>query len=133
MRTFVYMGAALAVGLVAGLAVSGHAQQVVDRQEDDGFLGVIRAREYRDSYKMPLDVGADSSFKRIDRIDEKRMRIHISNLYGPMIDMTPHGDDVVLWFRDGDDVIRNAVVKGVTSELLHIERVPATPISRTYR
>ena len=50
-----------------------------------------------------------------------------------MVDMTAHGPDIVLWFKDGEDVLRNAVLKNVTEDLLHIERVPAKQISISYR
>ena len=132
MKSFAYVCAALVGGLLMGLTASTSAQDRVDRQEIE-FDGVIRAREYTTAYKMPFDVSADRSYKEVDRIDEERTRIHISDLYGPIVDMTPHGDAIVLWFKDGEDVMRNAIIRNVTGELIHIERVPAKQISVSFR
>jgi len=137
MKTFAYVGAALVAGLLMGLTASSHAQEDAPGNVENGeridFLGLIRARNYTTSYKMPFDISADRSYKEVDRIDELRTRIHISDLYGPLVEMTAHENNVVLWFKDGEDVIRNAILTDVTNELIHIERVPAKQISITYR
>ncbi len=127
MKTTVMVVAALAAGGAFGFGMSVRAQ------DGDAFLGSVRARAYTQTYKMPLDVGADRTWKPPERIDERRRRIHISDLYGEMVDMTAHGDSVVMWFKDDEGVLRNAVVPNVSSELLHIERAPARQITITYR
>jgi hypothetical protein len=134
--TFAYVCAALMAGLLMGVTASTHAQEARGDRVDGKameFDGVIRARDYTSSYKMPFNVGVDRSYTNIDRIDERRTRIHVSDLYGPLVNVTAHGEGVVLWFQDGEEVIRNAVIKNVTGELIHIERVPAKQISITYR
>jgi hypothetical protein len=138
MKTLVYVGAALLGGLLMGLTARTDAQDIVGEQDaaearDTEFLGTISGREYTTSYKMPFDVSADRSYIEIDRIAEVRTRIHISDLYGPLVHISAHGDDVVLWFKDSEDVMRNAVLKNVTKELLHVQRVPARQISISYR
>jgi len=127
MRTTWIVLAALVGGLLLGFGAQGHAQ------EGATFLGAVRARTYTHSYKMPLDVGADSVWKPAERIDEERARLHVPDVYGELIEVTPHGDSVVMWFRDADGVVRNAVVADVTTKLLHVERAPARHIGYSYR
>lgn len=130
MRTTAMIGAALVAGLVLGFGVSGHAQ---DAEDPDGFLGTIKARTYTHSFKMPLDVGVDRNWQPPQRIDEERTRVHFPDLYGELINVTPHGDAVVMWFRDDEGVVRNAVIQNVKSTLMHVERAPARHINYSYR
>ena len=82
---------------------------------------------------MPLDVGADDNWKPGDRIDELRPRVHVPEFYGDLVQMTAHGANVVLWYRDEAGVLRNVVVKDVDSELLHVVTAPTREIAFTYR
>jgi hypothetical protein len=129
MKTTAMVAGALVAGLAFGMAVSVQAQE----GEEPQFLGTVRARDYTQAYKMPLDVMVDRSWSAPDRIDEKRTRIHVSDLYGEMLGMTPHGDAVVFWFKDDEGALRNAVLPNVTGELYHMERAPARQISISYR
>ena len=130
MRTTMMVAAALVGGLVLGLAVSGHAQEEV---EPARYLGTVRARTYTHSYKMPLDVGVDLDYKAADRIDEERQLVLFPDIYGELIHVTPHGDAVVMWFRDEEGIVRNAVLDDVSTSLVSLQRAPARHIGRPQR
>jgi hypothetical protein len=121
-------GAALAAGLLLGAGLSARAQDSAPP-----FLGSVGARTYTHSYKMPLDVGVDLDFKPAERIDEQRQLVLVPDLYGDLIHVTEHGDDVVMWFRDEEGIIRNAVIQGVAARLVNLQRAPARHIGYSYR
>ena len=126
-KTFL-VAAALVAGVVLGATWSAQAQ--------DGaaaYLGTVRARTYTHSYKMPLDVGVDLGFKPAERIDEERQLVLVPDIYGDLIHVTEHGEDVVMWFRDEEGIVRNAVVPGVSKQLVNLQRAPARHIGYSYR
>ena len=132
MRTTAMVVTALVGGLLTGLTVSGHAQDPGGAAADT-FLGTVPARTYTHSYKMPLDVDVDRDWTAAQRIDEQRQLVLIPDLYGSLINVTPHGDSVVMWFRDDEGIVRNAVLPDVATKLLNVERAPARHISYSYR
>ena len=129
MRTTVYVLAAMAAGLALGVAVSGHAQE----DELTEYLGSVGARTYTHSYKMPVDVGVDRDYGAAERIDERRQLVLVPDLYGDLIHVTEHGDAVVMWFRDEEGLVRNAVIDGVAKKLINVQRAPARHVSYSYR
>lgn len=133
MRTTVYVLAALAAGLMVGFGASGHAQDGAQEGEVRGFLGTVRARTYTHSYKMPLDVGVDRDYLSAERIDERRQLVLVPDIYGELIHVTEHGDAVVMWFRDAEGLVRNAVVDDVANTLVNVQRAPSRHISYSYR
>ena len=134
MRTTTMVVAALVGGILMGLTVSGHAQDPAAVADDPvTFLGTVPARTYTHTYKMPLDVNVDRDWTAAQRIDEERQLVLIPSLYGSLINVTPHGDSVVMWFRDEEGIVRNAVLPEVTKKLLNIERAPARHINYSYR
>lgn len=126
-KTFL-VAAALVAGVVLGATWSARAQ-------DGGasYLGTVRARTYTHSYKMPLDVGVDLGFKPAERIDEERQLVLVPDIYGDLIHVTEHGEDVVMWFRDEEGIVRNAVIPGVSKQLVNLQRAPARHIGYSYR
>ncbi len=116
--------AALVCGVAVGQARSGDAPRAT---------GVVHARSYTVSYKMPFDVGVDGVWKPAERIDEVRQRVHVPQHLGELVTITPHGAADVLWYRSAEGVLRNVVIERVAEDLLHVETAPSREIDFTYR
>jgi len=129
MRTTVFVLAALAAGLLLGRVASVSAQEAASPD----FLGSVRARTFTHSYKMPLDVGVDRDYVAAERVDEQRQLVLVPDIYGDLIHVTEHGDDVVMWFRDEEGLVRNAVIRDVARTLVNVQRAPARHIAYSYR
>ena len=133
-RTALVLGVGVGLGLALGLSLwgAGWSAQALG-EEQAPFQGTVRARSYVHSYKMPFDIGVDRQFKPAERVDEERVRVHVPQHYGTLFEITPAGEAAVLWFRDGDGIVRNAVLPRTTTDLLHVEMVPTRNIDVDYR
>ena len=57
--------------------------------------------------------------------------MNVPTHYGDLVAVTPHGDQAVLWFRNGEGVVRNAVAGSPAETLYRFE--PSRSANLEYR
>ena len=128
MKSITIVAAAL-LGLSAGLVLSGRAEG----QDARTLNGVVRAGRVTETYKIPTSVKSDGSPKPVERINDERTLVHVPDHYGDLVQVTAHGGDAVLWYRDSEGVLRNAILPRATDRLLRVAPVIAQKYDTDFR
>ena len=105
--------------LIGGLAVVGVSYCLVDE------AGAARTRPFSGSVSVGV---IERLFQMKDKrgsarpFTEKRDRRFVPSHYGDVFQITAHGEDAVLWFKDGDGVVRNVRLSGASHKPLVVEK-----------
>jgi hypothetical protein len=100
-RSFVLTAIALGAAALGGGARAAHGGAVI---------GAVRSHHSLEHYDMSVGVTAGQQPRRAVRFDEDREVFTVPVFYGALVGVTSDAGTTVLWFRDGDNALRNAVV-----------------------
>lgn len=93
-------------------------------QEAAHWIGVAPSHRSVEHFEMSVGVTASQQPRRAVRFDEVREVLNVPGHYGPLFAITGDGQTSVLWFRDADGSVRNAVVTDAATRFLKIQSVP---------
>ncbi len=107
--------------LMGALVGYGASAATAERQIDSG-AGAVTSHGVMEEFDMSLGLTPSGNPKKDTIIREFRTQLNVPDHYGTLIHITSAGDQAVLWYRDSDGVIRNAVVGQVSERLGRIEK-----------
>lgn len=119
-RAFVVTAVSTAFAL--GFAAHAVAQQVAATDR-----GLVASHSELTKFDMAFGRTAAGLPRRPDRIEEAREHVIVPDHHGDLVTITPHGDQVVLWFK-GPRGLRNVVLDRVTTHLWNVERGSAAVV-----
>ena len=112
--------AATSLVLVAAAALGSGALA----QEATRWIGASPSHRSVEHFEMSVGVTASQQPRRAVRFDEVREVLNVPGHYGPLFAVTGDAQTSVLWYRDADGSIRNAVVTDAATRFLKIQSVP---------
>ena len=98
--------AILVIGVVLGAFVTSSVAQETARH----VLGVLISFQEREKFDISLGIGPGDRPLRARRITQQREVVASPAHYGSVIAITDGDGTAILWFRDEQGLIRNAVV-----------------------
>ena len=111
--------------LIAAFAVAGLAYCVVREARAAGarsFAGSVSVGRIEQLFEMPRGFTTRGKLGDARRFSDTRDYRFVPSHYGDVFQITAHGEDAVLWFRDGAGVVRNVKVPSATRQLFHVEK-----------
>jgi hypothetical protein len=92
-------------------------------------IGILRSHHSIEHYDMSVGVTAGQQPRRPVRFDEDREVVTVPSHYGSLVGVS-NGQDAtastVLWFRDADGALRNAVVPNPAEHAYKIQMGPTS-------
>lgn len=110
---------------IAALAVVGVAYSIVQEVGAAGarsFSGSVSVGRVEETFEMPGGFTARGGLGDPRRFSDTRDYRFVPSHYGDVIQVTAHGEDAVLWFRNDEGVVRNVRVRGATQQLFAVQR-----------
>ncbi len=111
--------------LIAAFAVGSLTYSVVHEARAAGsrsFTGSVSVGRIERLFEMPGSVSTRGKLGDARRFTDTRDRRFVPSHYGEVFEITAHGEDAVLWFRDGAGGVRNVKVTGASQKLVHLEK-----------
>jgi len=109
----------LVVVFAAGILVAEVAAQGI-RQ----VLGVVPSHTFTERFDMSVGMSGGGRPLRATTITQARERLNQPEHYGTLVDVTGNADVAVLWFRDKDGRVRNAIVDKPGDRLIVVHPTP---------
>ena len=119
-RLWIGMAAVLVIGAAAGAVLA----------EGDGLRGFGFRKSHVTEDRFDLSVGFTASGRPqpLEHYVEDVVHVVVPSHYGDLYQITPVGNDAVLWFRNSDGTLRNAFLDSVTTVPYSIERAASTKV-----
>lgn len=111
--------------LIAAFAVVGVAYCAVHEARAAGarsFSGSVSVGRIERIFEMPGGFTTRGRLGDPNRFSDKRDHRFVPSYYGDVFQITGHGADAVLWFRDAGGVVRNVVVPNASRQLVDMEK-----------
>lgn len=121
--------AAAAAGVAVAAFAAGFGANALAQQVGSPDRGLVASHEELVKFEMSFGRTAAGLPRRADRLDEVRAHVVVPDHLGDLVTITPHGDQVVLWYK-GARGLRNVVLDRVTTQMWTVER-GATSILET--
>ncbi|MHC4470468.1 MAG: hypothetical protein ACYS99_05835, partial [Planctomycetota bacterium] len=96
--------------VVIAFAAGLMATQVV-AQAERLIFGVLPSHRVTEKFDMSVGISAGGRVHRAREVIQTRERLNEPAHYGDVIAVTGNNEAVVLWYRDKDSRIRNAIVE----------------------
>jgi hypothetical protein len=113
-RTIAILAAAAALSVV--LFVSGSRAQ-----DTTSPLGAFLSHLTEERTDISVGVTRGGDYTQVRRRVEIRESVVVPEHYGVLVAVVPSGPTTVFWFRGGDNVLRNVVLRDADTRLYRLE------------
>lgn len=109
--------------LFAAAALGWSASTQVSR------IGAFVSHTEQVRFDLPIDVDSNGKPRSTQELSEVRQHLVVPDFYGRLVSVTQYEARAVLWYQDGDGMVRNVVVEGVTLTPFAIEQRAASRVT----
>lgn len=96
--------------LAAGVALGVFATSAPARVAIEGLIGLFPSYTVQEEYEISVGVDSLGNHRKEVRQREIRHHLNLPEHYGRLIEITQNGVNTILWFKDNEGLIRNAVL-----------------------
>ena len=116
----------LSAGAVGWVAAELDGRRNAEAYQQKSFSGSVSVGRTQVGFSMPAGYTVKGKLGSPRVFSDTRENRFVPDTYGPVLTITAHGDDAVLWFKDSAGSIRNVTLPAANRRLYALQTQKAT-------